>query len=67
MTLSLELTFAWSLHFGEYVADYFAGLVLGHERELRPRQTVIHVVLHLVVLGQTQEVTVLHVHQIVGL
>lgn len=34
---------------------------------LRPGQSVIKVVFHLVVFGQAQQVTVLHVHQIVCL
>ena len=34
---------------------------------LRPWQTMIHVIFHLIVLRQAQQIAVLHVHQIIGL
>uniref|UniRef100_A0A8C5TW48 TSYL2 protein n=1 Tax=Malurus cyaneus samueli TaxID=2593467 RepID=A0A8C5TW48_9PASS len=34
---------------------------------LRPREAVVEVIFHLVVLGQAEQVAVLHVHQVLGL
>ena len=42
-----------------------ASLVLGNVAELRPRKGVVKVVLHEIVLWQTQQVAVLHVHQVI--
>ena len=53
-----------SLHLGEDIANDLASIVLGHVRELRPGEGVVEVVLHLVVLRQTQQVAVLHVQQV---
>ncbi len=55
------------LHLGQDVADNVAGAVLGDVAELRPREAVVHVVLHLVVLRQAEQIAMLHVHQILGL
>lgn len=53
------------LHLGEHVADDAAAVVLGDEEELRPRQHVVEVVLHLVVLRQAHQVARLHREQVV--
>ena len=46
--------------------DYLLLCVLGDEEQLRPREDVVEVVLHLVVLGQAREVAVLHLEEVVG-
>lgn len=43
---------------------YVALFILGHVTELRPRQAVIEIIFHLIVLRQAQQVAVLHVHKI---
>jgi len=53
------------LHLGEHVAHDAAAVVLGDEEELRPRQHVVEVVLHLVVLRQAHQVARLHRQQVV--
>lgn len=40
--------------------------VFGNVAQLRPRKTMIEIIFHLVVLRQAQQVTMLHVHEIVG-
>ena len=52
------------LHLGQHVADDPAPLVLCNVGELGPREGVVEVVLHLVVLRQAQQVAVLHVEQV---
>ena len=52
-------------HLGEDVADDAAVVVLGDVEKLRPREDVVEVVLHLVVLGKAHEVAGLHREQIV--
>jgi hypothetical protein len=37
------------------------------EWELRPAQSVIHVIFHLIILGQAKQIAVLHIHQVRGL
>lgn len=53
------------LHLGQDVADDAAAVVLGDIEELRPREDVVEVVLHLVVLRQAQQVAGLHRQQVV--
>lgn len=53
------------LHLGEDVADDLGVVVLGNEEELRPREDVVEVVLHLVVLGEAEEVAGLHRQEVV--
>ena len=48
------------LHLGEDVADDLLLTVLGDVEQLRPREAVVKVVLHLVVLGEAHQVAVLH-------
>ena len=56
------------LHLGQDVShDGARGGLLRHKGELRPWQPVVHVLLHLVVLWQAQQVTELYVHQVGGL
>ena len=51
------------LHLREDVPDHLAAVV-SHVQDLRPREEVVEVVLHLVVLGQAQQVTRLHRRQV---
>lgn len=53
------------LHLREHVADDPAAVILRHEQQLRPRQHVVEVVLHLVVLRQAHQVARLHRQQVV--
>lgn len=53
------------LHLGEHVADDAAAVVLGDEEELWPREHVVEIVLHLVVLRQAHQVARLHLEQVV--
>ena len=53
------------LHLGEDVADDAAVVVLGDVEELRPREDVVEVVLHLVVLWQAEQVARLHRQQVI--
>jgi len=53
------------LHLGEHVADDAAAVVLCDEEELRPREHVVEVVLHLVILRQAHQVARLHREQVV--
>jgi len=55
-TLLIGLGF---LHLGQDIAHNAALVVLGHVTELRPGKSMIEVVLHLVVLGQAQQIAVL--------
>jgi len=43
-----------SSHFGQDVTDNSSLLILCHVGQLRPGEGVVEIVLHLVVLGQTQ-------------
>ena len=45
--------------------DYLLLCVLGDEEQLRPREDVVKVVLHLVVLGEAREVAVLHLEEVI--
>ena len=54
------------LHLRQHVADDLLLGVLGDVEQLRPREAVVEVVLHLVVLGQAREVAVLHLEEVVG-
>ena len=56
-----------NLHLGEDVAHNSSSLVLSDVRQLWPRERVVEVVFHLVVLWQTQQVAVLHVQQVLRL
>lgn len=40
---------------------------LGGHIYLRPGETVVKIIFHLVILGQAEQVAVLHVHQVLGL
>ncbi|CAA7398884.1 unnamed protein product [Spirodela intermedia] len=53
------------LHLRENVSDDLAAIVLRDVEKLRPRQDVIEVVLHLVVLRQAHQVAGLHRQQVV--
>lgn len=53
------------LHLGQNVADNLAVVVLGDVEELRPRENVVEVVLHLIILGQAEEIARLHRQQII--
>lgn len=55
------------LHFGQDVSHNSSTIVLCYVRELRPGQSVVKIVLHLVVLRQAQQIAVLHVEEILGL
>ena len=50
---------------GEDVTDDPSVVVLGHPKELRPREHVVEVVLHLVVLRKAPQVGLLHVGEVV--
>lgn len=52
-------------HFCQDVADDLVLRVLRDEEELRPREAVVEVVLHLVVLGEAREVAVLHLEEVI--
>ena len=54
-------------HLGQHISHHSPTLILRHVRQLRPREGVVEVVFHLIVLGETEQVTVLHVQQILGL
>ena len=56
-----------SSHFGQHITNDSPSLVLGHIRELGPGEGVVEIVLHLVVLWQTEQVAVLHVQQVLRL
>lgn len=56
-----------NLHLGEDVAHNSSSLVLSDVRQLGPREGVVEVVFHLVILRQTQQVAVLHVQQVLRL
>ena len=45
----------------------FPILIFCHIGELRPRQGMVEVVLHLVVLRQAEQVTMLHLHKVINL
>lgn len=63
MTTGMEST----SHFGKDISDNLSTVIFSHIGELGPGQGVVEVVFHLVVLGQAEEVTVLHVEEILGL
>ena len=50
---------------GQDVSDDAPVEVLRDPEELRPRQEVVEVVLHLVVLGEAPEVALLHLDEVV--
>lgn len=57
----------WVLfHFSQDVAHNLPILILSNVRKLGPREAMIEIVLHLVVLRQAEKVAVLHVHQVFG-
>lgn len=53
------------LHLGEHVTDDLTVVVLGDVEKLRPREYVVQIVLHLVVLRQTEQITRLHRQKVV--
>ena len=42
----------WLVHFSQHVSNDFSRLVFGHVGQLRPRQTMVQVIFHLVVFWQ---------------
>ena len=60
-------TIKGSLHLGKHISHDTSLLVLSNIGELRPGQGMIKVVLHLVVLRQAEQVTMLHVQQVLRL
>ena len=53
------------LHFCQHIAHDLPRVVFGHVQQLGPRKYVIHVVLELVVLGEAEQVAVLHLQQVI--
>lgn len=53
------------LHLRQNVADDTAVVVLGDVEKLRPREDVVEIVLHLVILRQAEEVARLHRQEVV--
>lgn len=53
------------LHLGEDVANDAAVVVLGDVEKLRPGEDVVEIVLHLVILRKTKQITCLHSQQVV--
>lgn len=52
------------LHLGQDVAHDLAAVILGNKEELWPRQDMIQIVLHLVILREAEQVARLHRQQI---
>lgn len=53
------------LHFGQNIADDFSVVILGDVEELRPRQNMVEIVLHLIILREAEQIACLHRQQIV--
>ena len=53
------------LHLRQHVADDPAVVVLGHVEQLRPREDVVQIVLHLVIFRQAEQIARLHRQEVV--
>ena len=67
MKHSMQCVLDLDLHFGQNVSHNSSTFVFCYIRELWPGKSVVKIVLHLVVLRQAQQITVLHVEEILGL
>ncbi len=56
-----------SKHFSQDVTNNSSFVVFGNIWQLGPRQAVINIIFHLVVLGETRQITLLHLWQIQNL
>ena len=56
---------AFLLHLSEHVSDDAAVVIFGDVEELWPREDVVEVVLHLVVLWEAEEIAGLHCKEVV--
>jgi hypothetical protein len=52
------------LHLGQNISHDLASVVLCHEQKLRPREEMVQVVLHLVVLWEAHQIARLHSQQV---
>ena len=52
------------LHFSKNISHDASTLILSHIGELGPAQCMVEIVLHLIILRQAEQVTVLHIEQI---
>ena len=52
-------------HFGEYVANNLTGVFFNSDlRQVGPRHQVVHPVAHVIIFGQVEQITLLHLDEV---
>lgn len=59
--------YKWYLHFGQDISNNLSVVIFSHIGELGPGQCMVEIILHLIVLWQTEQIAILHVEQILRL